>query len=137
MINQPGTTIEISPLSVRRLKDAIESELAEKGFENATNAREADFVISFTVGARDKTDVDADPDYCGDTWQWNPPYCGCSVEIYTYTEGMLGIDIFDGQTREPVWHGWARKRITDADVRDPKPVIERVAKAILSSFPPN
>ncbi len=53
-----------------------------------------------------------------------------------YTEGMLAVDVFDNESRQPVWHGWARKRITGRDIEDPEASIDEAVEAILADFPP-
>ena len=65
-----------------------------------------------------------------------PPYYWPNVDVEMYTEGMLAIDIFDNASREPVWHGWARKRILGADVANPETAINAAVSAILEDFPP-
>jgi hypothetical protein len=55
--------------------------------------------------------------------------------LRVYREGTLSIEIFDGATRQPVWHGRARKEITGADESDPQPVIRKAVAAILGKFP--
>lgn len=134
---RPGSSrIEISPLSIRRIREAIERELGAKGFELIAAREQADFGISFTVGARDMIDIDDYPPYYRGNWRWRAPYFGPSVDVTVYTEGTLAIDIFDNESREPVWHGWARKRITESDVEDPAPTINAAVEAILAEFPP-
>ncbi len=75
-------------------------------------ADQADFVVAYTVGTREKIVSTSYPTtYQGD-WGWHlygRYYYQTEVEHRTYTEGTLGIDIFDGKSKEPVWHGWASK----------------------------
>lgn len=129
--------IEISPLTVRRVRDAIERELAAKNFTQVDARDQADFAVSFTVGARDMISVDDYPEFYRGQWRWRPPYYWPNVDVSMYTEGTLAIDVFDNATREPVWHGWARKRITGADVEDPEATIDNAVDAIFAEFPPS
>jgi len=48
----------------------------------------------------------------------------------------LSIDMFDVQRRQPLWHGWAVKPISNADRANPSPVIKEVIETILAQFPP-
>jgi hypothetical protein len=57
------------------------------------------------------------------------------MDLRVYQEGTLAIDIFDGGTRQPVWHGRASKEIHGTDVEDPGPVIRAAVAAILKKFP--
>jgi hypothetical protein len=137
LIQSRSSRIEISPLSVRRIREAIERELAAAGFAQAATRDEADFSISFTVGARDMIQIDDYPQFYRGPWRWGPPYYYPNVDVLMYTEGMLAIDVFDNASREPVWHGWARKRVIGADIRDPESAINAAVAAILADFPPS
>jgi len=136
LIQSRSNRVEVSPLHVRRIREAIERAMAAKGFELAATRDAADFAISFTVGARDMIEIDDYPLVYRRRWRWGPPYFYPNVDVAMYTEGMLAIDVFDNATREPVWHGWARKRIVGADVRDPESAIDAAVAAILADFPP-
>lgn len=136
LIRSDSSRVEVSPLTVRRIREAIERDLAEKRFEPAATRDAADFSISFTVGARDMITLEDYPPYYRGQWRWGRPYYWPSVDVGMYTEGMLAIDIFDNETREPVWHGWARKTILQSDIDDPEATIEAAVEAILADFPP-
>ena len=126
----------ISALNLRRIERAIEDELATKGYRQQDNQDDADFLVSFTVGARDKVDVDYYPVTYRGRWVRHWPYQWESVEVHSYTEGTLAIDIYDRENSRPVWHGVARKRVTGVDVRNSESVINDTVAAILSEFPP-
>lgn len=131
-------TAPVSPLFEGRAMNAAQDALTNKGFEFVDNRENADFVVSFTMGARDKIRVTNYPStYRGPTaWQWGAPYHS-EVDVRNYTEGTLAIDIFDVKDRSPVWHGWAVRTISAADRRNPTPIINDVVAAILADFPPN
>lgn len=136
LIRSDSGRVEVSALTVRRIREAIERDLAEKSFVLAATREEADFAVAFTVGARDMITLEDYPPYYRGEWQWGRPYYWPSVDVAMYTEGMLAIDIFDNATREPVWHGWARKTILQSDIKDPESTIEAAVDAILADFPP-
>jgi hypothetical protein len=48
----------------------------------------------------------------------------------------MSIDVFDGRTRKPVWHGSGKKELSDADVEHAQAVIRDAVTAILAQFPP-
>lgn len=136
MIGPPEQVARVSPLNRMRIVDAIESELGAKGFQKTTERAAADFVVSYTVGARDRLDVQSYPAPYQGMWYWGGPYYGHDVDVRTYTEGTLSIDVFDGTTHQPVWHGWGSKRITAHDVRHAAEQIPPAVAAILKDFPP-
>lgn len=126
----------VSPLNAQRIRKAIESGLLELGFRKVGDRAAADFIVSFTVGARDKIDVDSYPATYRDGWITGWPYYGDSIDVHTYTEGILAIDIFDRERRLPVWHGVAKKRISGSDRGNASRLIQEAVALILSEFPP-
>ena len=130
------TAAGVSPLLQGRLINATRGELASKGYRFVANPEAADFVVSFTMGARDKIKVTSYPTpYRGyGSWGWGVGYYN-DVDVHNYTEGTLSIDIFDVKRRNPVWHGWAVKTISTSDRRNPTPVINEIVAAIFTEFP--
>jgi hypothetical protein len=84
----------------------------------------------------DRLDIQAYPVAYRGYWHWGHSYFGDAVDVDTYREGTLAIDVFDGKARQPVWHGWATKRITEADIRAAAEEIPLAVTAILEAFPP-
>ena len=136
MIIAAGGSPEISPLTRQRIMTAINSELQAKGYRMAANRDQADFVVAFTVGTRDRIDLNAYPLTYRGSWYWRHTFWDYDFRTQTYQEGMLSIDIFDQRTRKPVWHGYTHKRISGSDRDNPAPVIQKAVAAILEKFPP-
>lgn len=67
-----------STLVVSRLQEAIKSTLEQKGVNYVEQKSEADFVVAYTVGARDKMDIQQSEiiDYYGEHWRWGYEYYG-------------------------------------------------------------
>lgn len=128
----------VSPLAQQQIKDAIQSQLEQRGFSFSPDRGNADFVVSFTVGTREKIRIDSYPvDYRG-RWGWHVPYSYYSyrdVSAHTYTKGTLGVDIFDNESSKPVWHGWAEKTVTESDRQDPTESIEAGVRMLFADFP--
>jgi hypothetical protein len=134
-----GEKSSISPLTQKKIVQAIENELSRKGFTYTEDPDQADFVVSYTVGTRERIDETSYPVAYRGAWGWHMYgryYYQTEVVHRTYTEGTLGIDVFDGKTKQPVWHGWASKSVTSADREDPSPVIKKAVAAIIKRFPP-
>jgi hypothetical protein len=136
MIAPADEVARVSPLNRRRIEQAIENELASKGFQKSTDRGAADFVVSYTVGARDRVDVFSYPAPYGGPWRWGGPYFGHDVDVTMYREGTLSIDMFDGKSHQPVWHGWATKRISEQDVKHAAEQIPPAVTLIMKDFPP-
>jgi hypothetical protein len=131
-----------NPLVAQRAHDAIEAELARKGYTRVADAAAADFLVDFTIGAHDRIDVASFPGpyFVPDgriypDW-WGYRYWGPQLDVRQYREGVLSIDVFDVQSRTPVWHGWARKELTRSDVERSEAPIRAAVQAVLQGFPP-
>ena len=131
-----------NPLVSQRARDAIQAELTRKGFGYRTEAAAADFVVDYTIGARERTDITSYPaPYVGPSvwgypgW-WGYPYWGNEVDARTYREGTLSIDVFDARTHRAVWHGWAKKELSQADIEHSEAPIRAAVTAVLAKFPP-
>ena len=117
---------------------AIRAQLESRGFDYASNAATADFLVSFTVGSREKIDREAYPSMSsgsGGRGGWATAYYG-GGSAAAYLEGVLAIDMFDAAELRPVWHGVYGKTITDEDRNDMSDVIVETVTAILAAFPP-
>lgn len=132
--NQP-----VNPMLETRLMAITEETLRGKGYRYVRNPGQADFVISFTVGARDKIRVTTYPaGYGYRGYGWGGGYWGATqVDARQYTEGMLAIDVFDVGKKTPVWHGAGTKSITRSDRDNLDETIRSAVGAILADFPPS
>jgi len=134
--------IDASPMLEGRLMQVTENVLSARGLRRVPDPENADIAVAFTLGARDKIQVNSYPEpyrpYYGG-WRWGGAYySGASqVDIRQYTEGVLSIDIYDVSQRKPVWHGTATKRITKKIRENPQQTINEIVPAILATFPPN
>jgi hypothetical protein len=138
---QPATS-SANPLVRQRAHDATQAELIRKGYTYTDDAASADFVVDITMGSRERVDVQSYPaTYMGPGWgynaSWGSPYWGSSVDVRQYREGTLSIDIFDGRSHRPVWHGWASKELTRADIENSAAPIQKAVAEVLGKFPPS
>src|SRR5579859_6554503 len=66
-----------NPLVAQRTQDAIQAQLKSKGFQLVGGESEADFVVDFTIGSRDRTDIQSYPGpYAGPGWWGRPSWWG-------------------------------------------------------------
>ena len=133
-----GESPSLSPLTQKKIVDAIAGELTRKGFVYTADRGSADFV-GYTVGTRDRIEATSYPTAYQGPWGWHlygRYYYETEVVHRMYTEGTLGVDVFDGETKQPVWHGWATKTISSADRQDPSPSIDKAVAGLFAGFPP-
>jgi hypothetical protein len=144
----PRQRSEVSnPLVVQRTEDAIRSYLVGRGYQYVGDPAKADFAVDFTIGSRERTDIQTYPQPWGGPWAtgpggwygtpgWTGPYWGNAIDVRQYTEGTLSIDVFDDRTNRPVWHGWARKTLSQSDIENSAEPIRGAVAAVLEKFPP-
>ena len=132
---------EVSPLAEGRIQRAITDDLSRKGIRYVADQSKADFVVAFSVGAREKISVTSSP-YPAGVWPGAYGYHGWGygyyndVDVRQFTEGRLAIDVFDVAQKRPVWHGYGTKNVTSAMRKDPEKAINEAVTAILKEFPP-
>ena len=104
---------EASPLASGRIQRAVAKALAAKGFGSVSDVGSADFLVGFTLGARDKVRVDTNRYPVGfrGPYRWGLAYYQ-DVDVRQYTQGRLAIDVFDAKLQRPVWHGYATKNLS-------------------------
>lgn len=115
---------------------SIRARLEARGFEFVDEAATPDFVVSFTVGSRERARREGftDPN-AGARWSWGTDFQS-GAEGAVYTQGVLAIDILDAAERRRVWHGVASRRINEGDRENMRGLIDSVVSSILASFPP-
>jgi hypothetical protein len=139
----PGASYGTSGASVvQDAREAIEGELARKGFNRAEDAKMADFVVDFSLGAQDRVQIHTSlPPYEGRWWSledwWAHPGSSYVLDVRQYREGTLVIDIFDAHSHARVWHGWAKKELSRSDVEHSRDLIQTAVHSILKRFPPH
>ncbi len=129
-----------NPVIETRIKSAIVEGFQSKGYAMVDNSAEADFVVAFTVGTRDKIRLITVPAPYHHYYRRGPGfrayyYGAPAVSAYTYTEGVLAVDVFDVKTKQPTWHGYSTKLITLSDKKNPGPVIREIVTSTLAAFP--
>lgn len=129
-----------NPLLEGRLMQITENIMAARGFTSVADRDSADLAVGFTVGARDKIQVNSYPEpyrYGYGRWGWGGGYYyGESVDVRQYTEGTLSVDIYDPQERKPVWHGRATRKITSKMQENPGEALTEILNSVFATFPP-
>ena len=144
------TDYDISSLAESRMTGALKATLEGKGYKFVSDASAADFVVSYTIGARDKTQLESyAPRYYGgyNNWTWGFPYHtygynrfpvqyrSAIVEQKDYVRGSLAVDAFDVNKTNPVWHGYGSKRLSDEDLMKNASDAGQTMATLLADFP--
>jgi hypothetical protein len=123
-----------NPLVTARIEDEIKQGMQRKGY-TLTDPMNADLVVDFTIGARERIDVHSHPGGWGLGPVWPGGPWGNDIDVRQYREGTLAIDVYDVHTRRPAWHGWARKELTRKDVEQSSAPIHDAVESVLARFP--
>ena len=123
---------EIATLEARRVRAAVDAELAARGFKQS--ATKPDFQVAAHVKHQEKVEVQS----WGYSYRPHSAWYGePSVDLYEYSEGSLVIDVIDPAKHELVWRGTASKVIDeDWTPQEREEEIRAAVKALLASFPP-
>ena len=135
-VGYAGAEVRLSPMLEQEIRSAVDRNLADRGYEKRSDPESADLVVSFSLGTRERIEVDSYPARGGYHYGRHGPPPGWVSDVYQYTEGTLAIDIFDGETDRAVWHGWASRRVdpsTDPEKRRKR--VDEAVDAILTEFP--
>jgi hypothetical protein len=131
------------PLADGRLRTAIESALAEKGYERL-EGEDADFTVGYHVSIDGRMDVTYINSYYGYGWggYWGPygPSFGMSYStpsVRQYQEGTLIVDVVDGPSNQLAWRGVVSGEIHEKrDAYERQQAIDRAVEEALKDFPP-
>lgn len=114
-----------NPLNYQRVRASIERELEQKGYRKV-DRDEADFVLGFSLGTRDRIRVQHYYDSFGYSFGYPRRFSrfggfnrfgygrnfALTPAVRTITEGTLAVDLFDNRSRSAIWHGMATRSLT-------------------------
>jgi len=126
-----------NPLVYQSARDALTASFKRAGLSEVA-LENADMIIGITLGARDKVDVTnwgpVAPYYpaYGRGYRYGWSYTYSDVEVRNVTEGSLALDVFDGETDRPVWHGVASDRLGSKGASDE--LISAAANGLVARF---
>ena len=128
----------ISPIDDQRIRTAVDGRLAAKGWKRLETPDEADLVVSYGLGAQEKTDIYQTPTsgfaYGRYGYAYGGWYGSSIVHTKQYTEGTLTIEFFARRTKQAAWVGWASKRLSKWG-SNRQEVIDKAVAKILTDFP--
>lgn len=120
------------PLWNDRVKEAVDRELAAKGWSQVPSGGDVSIVAVGTT--REKPTLETFYDGF-DGWRWGGFGMATTV-VKHYTVGTLVIDMFDTSNKELIWRGSASDLLTGKPEKDEKK-IEKAVNKMFEHFPPN
>jgi len=130
-----------NPLNQKRLRVAVENNLASKGLKPAAEGAPADSIVIISTGSRDV--VESEPYSPGPRfgfgWGWWHRGFGTSFmyddSLYAYHEHRVSIDLLDAKTRQPVWHVTADEDINRLSGDSAEARINEVVAKMFEKYP--
>jgi hypothetical protein len=113
----------------KRLRGAVEAELAVKGYERVT-AGKPDLLVAYHIGSKNKVDVTTHGYRYGPRGRW----VGRHVDVHRYKEGTLLLDLVDADVKQLIWRGTAVGAVYNP--RDMEARILEAVTELFEEFPP-
>lgn len=121
-----------SDLNRQRLKDAVVKVMLSKGYK--IDDANPELTVKFLTDVKDRQQVRSNNNYSG-YWWWNNPMQN-NFSTYTYQESRFIINIYQSETRNMIWQGWASGRMKAPKKHEDRgEMIQNTIMDILQSFP--
>lgn len=117
-------------LTDKRIKQAVETELQNKGIQFATNP---DLRVHYHIIIDNRSAVR--PTIYG--YNYSNYWMRNQVDVFQYREGTLIIDLMDSKNNNLIWRGWGISVLNDSDVSLTEDEINDAVIKILKEFPPS
>jgi hypothetical protein len=131
-------SVGFNPIIQIRIEEAIESEMLLKGYKIISDPNLADIALTYSVGSREKINVESFPSHYQGGFGWGRRYYGgymaTETHVRKYTQGELAIDVYEVQSKQPAWHGWATRKITNNDKENMENLIQTIVSQTLASL---
>ncbi len=131
-----------NPVNEARLRTAITANLAAAGVQPAANGQAADCLVGYGIGSRTSIEG-AYPVGWGWGWGYGPGwgwrgglggYWGWD-EPYVYHEGIIAVDLYDGKSKQPIWHASVNQNLQSAVGADAEQKIDKAVAALFTKYP--
>jgi hypothetical protein len=121
------------PLWVSRIKEAVNSALAAKGWTEAPSGGSVSIVaIEMT---RTQQTLDTFYNSFGGGWRWGGGFGDSTTTVDNYKVGTLVVDLFDTNTKTLIWRGSSSDTLSDKSDKNIKNLDKAVQK-MFNHFPP-
>lgn len=124
------------PLMVDRIKSAVNTALAAKGWTEVPSGGDAAVVAVETT--HEQQTLDTFYNGFGGGWRWRGfgGFGDATTTTETYKVGTLVVDIFDGNSKKLIWRGSASDTLSSNSDKNIKE-LDKNAKKMLDHFPPH
>ena len=124
-----------NPLWVDRIKQAVNSALAAKGWTQVASGGDVAVVAMETT--QNQQTLNTFYDGFGGGWRWRGfgGFGDSTTTIDTYRVGTLVVDLFDAGTKKLVWRGSASDTLSDKSDKNIK-TLDKAVQKMFDHFPP-
>lgn len=132
----PSGTPAVDSLTHQRIVRAIDDALASRGFRKVEDPN-PDFKVHAMASVRER--IDTQPVTVGVGYGWGHGYAGARtvMEVTSYEEGTLIVDVISPGSKNLIWRGTARAAVDrDRTPEEREGRIREAAFKILEKFPP-
>ncbi len=129
-----------NPVNEARLRNAITANLAAVGVQPASG-NTADCLVGYGIGSRTSVEgaypVGWGWGWGGYGWGWRGAYGGYWGwdEPYIYHEGIIAVDLYDGRSKQPIWHASVNQNLQGATGVDAEQKIDKAVAALFTKYP--
>ena len=129
-----GSSLEKYPLIKDRVIKAVQSEMRQKDYVH-TWLDKADFVVFPFAGPKENINVNAWGYSAGGNYWGMHPY-GKDIDISTYSDASIVLDVVDNKTHQLVWRGIGSTVVRPYNTpEDRAKNIDEAIDKILAQFP--
>jgi hypothetical protein len=142
-----GNVLVDNPLMDRRIRRAIETTLASRGYPQVAERGRPDFMVTYQLVVRTQIEVNTFGPAFGwggyplGYWGYPYPYWGgvdYTTFVSQYDVGTLVIDFTDAATQKLFWRGIGSRRIFQKSTpEETTAVVNRTVAEILAQYPPD
>jgi hypothetical protein len=124
----------------KRLRFAIEDELARRGMRSTDRREDANFLVTYSVILEEQLRVDGYSTAAGGAYPYR--YAGygsvySTANIRKFQQSTLIIDFLDQSNDDLLWRGWGTGIVRTRDRNAGNDRLARGVEAVLNAFPPN
>lgn len=130
-----------NPLNLKRLRAAVDANLARQGLQPVADSTAADAYVTVSIGTRQTIETDNTmPVRLGVGWgYWHPGLMSSVMwdtnNVYSVREGRITVDLFDAKKREAIWHASVEQDMTYLTGDKAEARINAIVDAMFAKFP--
>ena len=128
-----------NPLNEKRLRTAVETNLATKGLHPVAEGATPDCIVRLSFGSRQVVENEPSPVHFGLGWGGYHRGFGGSMafenDVHAYNDHRISVDLLDAKTRDPLWHVTINEDLNRLSGASAATRINQVVAEMFAKFP--